>query len=303
MTVDGVSRELSGDGSGYQPGYSQVEFDGTWQCMAGLAQPISQDCWPPPSVVAGAARGIVRDVVFATRALDSDTSCGFSSADAAAGAEYSPPFQVGIAGSETRSAAACAIAVPTPTSQADCVSSQTVGGSFTATGTRTIAGLYVNSASDPTVPTTRTGMTYSLSSLALTDVEAQTPGGGALWFRASGTVAADLDPIGGERASQAGIYSIRTPVFRIPSITATTLTGAILSPAGARVDLAVSDVSLAAAIGVYQGSGNTLSGTLTVDGEVVTLSGVPFDPAYNQAELDARYVCTPDLAATVPPGT
>ncbi|HEY8142969.1 MAG TPA: hypothetical protein VIG06_09865, partial [Kofleriaceae bacterium] len=151
ITVDGITGGVGGDGLGLDPIYVPATFDASWQCTGSLEQPVSRDCWPPPAVAAAAARGIVRDVVFAAGTLDADTSCGFSSDGAAAGAEYSPPFESGIPGSETRTATGCTIEVPPSTSVPDCVSSQTVGGTFTGTGTRAIAGLYTDSASEPTV--------------------------------------------------------------------------------------------------------------------------------------------------------
>ena len=52
--------------------------------------------------------------------------------------------------------------------------------------------------------------------------------------------------------------------------------------------------------GSFATRSNQLSGSLTVDGEVVTIAPTLLDPAFVQATFNSTYVCAPGLREVVP---
>lgn len=98
-------------------------------------------------------------------------------------------------------------------------------------------------------------------------------------------------------------YLIRTPINRISSVVYTPPE----SGAG-RISLAIGPMKFNAAIsaasvsgfsGAFNAEANHIEGSVTLDGRTIQVSDT-LDPAYDQADFDARYQCTPDLREVVP---
>ena len=108
-----------------------------------------------------------------------------------------------------------------------------------------------------------------------------------------------MKPVAGESNTNAGVYSISTPVASIESINLATGSMLIKSD-GNTFDVALTNVSLNAFNGSYQTKTNTVSGNITVDGQPVTIPATLLDPAFVQATFNSTYACAPDLKEVIP---
>lgn len=117
-----------------------------------------------------------------------------------------------------------------------------------------------------------------------------------------GQLHAIVNPITGENDQKAGAYDVATSIAHMTAIRLTNADATILYQ-GKTFDIHIDDAQLEAFNGSYAASGmtNMIVGRIRVDGhEVVFGPGSALDPEYDQADFDARYICTEDLAGLVP---
>ena len=108
-----------------------------------------------------------------------------------------------------------------------------------------------------------------------------------------------VKPIAGESLANAGVFSITTPVASVETLTMASGTMTIKSD-GSTFNVALTNVSLDAFTGSYMGRSNQVAGSLTVDGQPVTVASTALDPAFVQATFNTTYVCATDLKEVIP---
>ncbi|MBK7859864.1 MAG: hypothetical protein IPJ65_14820 [Archangiaceae bacterium] len=314
ITVDGTAYPLMAPSEPLDTAFVQDTFDSSYACTPRIViPPVDGACSFRQALGTGAARLLVKSMATATSMVNGNNTCGFASS-AVLGAPTGMTGSAGMPGSITWSVNACAIG-PLPagfTVATNCVGTQTkASGVVTATGTKTVTGLRTGMVNPPIIPVSRDAGTLAMTSLVFNAFELYdspvNPDGGmpVITSRSTltGTGSVVVTPIGGESKNDGGnpgIYSVITPVAGIGSLTMASGTMTLVSD-GSRFDVALSNVALDAFTGSYNGKSNQVSGTLTVDGQPVTVAApTPLDPAFMQASYNSTYVCTPDLKAPIP---
>ena len=238
---------------------------------------------------------MVKTAATATKLLDANTTCGFSS-----NGVLSAPTNVtgasGEQGSITWAVNACAIG-PLPdntTIATDCVGTMTkVSGTFTGTATKMVSGL--RGTSPPIVPVTRTAAVFTVQSINMTTLDVGDAAMGTMrpsvHSSTTGIASLVVNPVAGESSTNAGVYSIGTPVAHVTGLTMPMGTMTLFNN-GSQFNLDLTNVALAAQAGSYQGASNTIQGSLTVDGQPVMLAAQPLVAGFTQAAFDATYVFT-----------
>ncbi len=310
ITVDTTAYPLMAGGEPLDTAFNQMTFDQSYACTPRIViPPADAACSFRQALGIGAARLLVKNVATATSMANGNNMCGFAAASV-----LMNPTDVqgtpGNPGSITWTVNACGIGpLPANTTIAtNCIGTQTrAGGSVAVTGTKTVRGLRQNMP--PIVPVSRDAGTFDMTNITFTNFElydavVNLDGGMPLTPTRStltGTASARVQPVGGESMANAGVYSITTPVAGIEMLTMANGNMSLVSD-GSRFDIALTGVALEAYNGTFAGRSNVISGTLTVDGQPVTvMMGTPLDPAFNQTTFNASYICTPDLVGPVPP--
>jgi hypothetical protein len=314
VEIDGTTFRIPTDGLGLNPAYDEAAYNNGWQCQPKLYKPVSHQCLPTSPYAQAAARGLIKVVGVATSLLDGNTTCGFN-APAVLGA--------GVATCASGGAPPCAgdmvwtvgtacevLNVPDPTPavkvSSNCATPAQetyVHGKVVATGTKTLTG-NLTGANPPIVPVSREAGVVALTELTLTDFVVYDLAAGdtnppKLRITFTGTVTGTLRPIGGESATNAGVYSIFTPVARFENIAIKSGT-ITLEQNGVPLRLELGAAELDALNGSFAGESNALSGAFNLLGVEQALLVPMLDPAFNQATFDAGYACTPDLKEPVP---
>lgn len=117
-----------------------------------------------------------------------------------------------------------------------------------------------------------------------------------------GRLSGVVQPIVGERADEPGTFDVPTPVIHAQNVTLNA--SAVTLHSGPKTFKFNVDTS---AIEAFNGSWigknmtNFLTGSVTMNGEVIELGVLPLDPAFDQTEFDARYACVNQLAYTIQP--
>lgn len=315
VTVDGTAYSLMAN-EPLDTAFNQATFDMSYACTPRIViPPADVACSFRQALGVGAARLLVKNFATATSMVNGNMTCGFS-APAVLGAPTNMGGTAGMPGFITWSVNACGIG-PLPantTISTNCLGTQTnAGGTVAVTGTKTVTGIRTGMANPPIIPNARDAGTFNLSSVAFTNFELYdavlNPDGGARLVTSRSTLggmgSVVVKPVGGESATAAdggrpGVYSVTTPVAGIEMLSMASGTMSLVSD-GNRFDVALSNVALEAFTGTSAGRSNVISGTLTVDGQPVTIMmGTPLDPAFNQTSYNASYACTPDLVSVIP---
>lgn len=306
ITVDGTSRTL-GVSEPLDTGFSQTLFDASYACTPNLAvAPNEAACSFRRPLGIAAARLLVKSLTVSTKVINGNTMCGFGSA-----AVLQNPTNVsgtpGSMGSMTWTVTDCALG-PLPANTvlgADCLGTETrASGKITATGTKTVTGM--RAANPPIIPVSREASTLAMTSVALDafelfDLPVSADGGVAIpavTSIVSGSGSVTVKSIAGESMANPMVYSVATPVASIESLVMPEATIRIWSE-GSQFDLALTNVMLNAFSGSFGTKTNQISGSLTVNGEPVTVD-TTLDPAFVQATFNSTYACTPDLRAVIP---
>ncbi len=312
ITVDGMPYQLAAGGEPLDTAFVQATFDASFACTPNIVVPstVTADlaCSFRQALGIGAARLLVKSFATATSAVNGNAMCGFS-APAVLGAPTNVTGAAGMPGSITWSINACAIG-PLPantTIQTNCLGNPTkAGGTVTLTGTKTVQGL--RGMNPPIIPLARDAGTFDMTNVTFAAFELfELPNDGGMTASSKSTVtgmgSVVVRPIGGEADAGIGtpVYSLTTPVAAIDNLTMASGTMILVSN-GSQFEVALTNVSLNAYNGSQFGKSNALSGSLTVDGQPVTIApNTPLDPAFNQMRFDQAYACTPGLQTVVPP--
>jgi len=314
VTVGGAAIPVPIDGMGLDPGFDQATFDASWQCEPTLVVPVVNHCTGNTPLAQGAGRGLINLAALAVNMLDGNDSCGFSALPVlGTGVVTGNPGEMGSM-TWTTSASPCAMHIPAPTAVSqDCTGATThASGTVTATVDKTVVGFLTGSPASPIVPFTRDASTFTITSMVYDGFQIfSLPAGETVpdtVITFSGTLTGSGGPIAGESVANVGpggepVYSITTSVAEFTDIQGATGT-MTLESGGKTFNLDLADIDLDAFMGTYYDGAttrsNSIAGTVSVEGEPVTLPDPRLDDAFDQTAFDASYVCTPDLAATIP---
>lgn len=306
ITVDDVP--LTGLDLPLDPDYVQATFASTYSCNTDLMLVPDASCSFRQVLGNAAARLLVKAGAVATKVVDGSTTCGFADAT-----PDTAPVVTGTPGGpgsilQTANANCGATLPPAFTLATDCLGNTThAGGTFAAaTATKTVNGVATGS-SPPIAPVTRDAAHLALNNVLFTgwNVYDQAPSAGAIAaaVTVTGTASVTVDPVAGRSISLstgAPIYSISTPVA---AIGVTMASGTVVVQSGSKTfNVAVTNVDVDAFAGAWvDGGSNDVAGTLSVDGEAVTIAaGSPLVTPFDQTVFDSTYVCTDDLGEVVP---
>lgn len=310
VTIGGSALPAVIDGLGLDNAFNQTAFDASWQCAPGLVLPVDNThCSAKAALAQGAGALIIKAVGVATKMLNANTSCGFA-AMSVLGAPTGSTGTPGGPGTITWStpATGCLAHIPVDSPIAtDCTGTVThVMGDVTATTDKTVEGFLTGQPANPIVPITRTAAHFDHGALVFDSFTVYdlklgetTP---SKQITLTGTVTGLVDPVAGETSVTSTfphVYPISTPVNGFTDIALADGHVTLLSD-GKTFDFDVAGVALDAFNGSYAGQSNSISGTVTVDGEVNPLQDPRLDPAFDQAAFDATYVCTPGMLEVVP---
>lgn len=298
------------------PGFNPTRWRGGYACRPNLLEaPNEQACSFRRVLAPVVARLAVQNVATALQLVASDQTCGFSSPNvllmplAAQGMVGGPGVVVNAV--PRPAGTTCIINRNTPMPIENCLRERTLpSGSFTVTATRTTPGFRVQDCSagpqlcvQLAVPGTRDAMTVGVGNMTFTNFASallspgQTAATRLLTFR-GGRASFSAVPILGEDAMMA--LTVPTPIARFTDVRLRGIPVTLLLD-GKTFRATIDDSDLDASIGVFPArTGNTISGSITLDGEVIPLAAAPLDPDYNQSRFDLSYDCTPRLARVVP---
>jgi hypothetical protein len=298
ITVAGKSYTLPAEPNddGLDPEFEQAAFNAAWQCgTLDAAAPF--ECTFVRPLAQGAAQLTIRALGTIAELIENDTRCGFSNNAVIAGVEIT-----GALGDRGGSAvftigAPCELSFSMPAeAESDCNGLTTmVRGTARVRGTKRIEGFVSGDPAQPIVPTSRDPATLALET-TFTDFEVWTVPGDRRLTIHSGTLAGTIRPRTAIDETT-GACSIATPVARLEGVG--WREGALtIESEGKTFDLDVAAASLEAVNGARDGVSNDLRGTITVDGEQVSIPISPelgLDPDYDPNAFDASYACTPNL--------
>ena len=308
VKLDGDLFQVPFDQAGLDPDYDAAQSQASWLCDENLADPIDfEHCSYAAPLGEMAARLLVQALAVATQVLDADTSCGFKANAVLTTASTSSANNT-VTWSTLNSPCAIDFAEDSVVAT-DCTGTTThVHGGLTAATEKTIHG-ELTGGPERVWPVTRDAEVFHHASLQLRDWSVFALGDGQNFPDAKITVNANLSAsmrmLGGESRSHntaggAAIYDVNTPLFILDDFTMSSGSAHILV-AGKQFDLNLTQVLLQAQKGRYLGQGNSLSGSLRVDGELIDLpAGLPVDPAFAQEDFNASYACTVDLVEAIP---
>ncbi len=285
---------------GLDPEYDAAKHLSSFACTPDLEQPLSYACRSlTPMLSEGAARLTVAMFGNVVSMVDTNTSCGFSSAAVTNAVTLTGESGRGGGSAVWRIASGCTIQLPPGTVvSTDCAGNKKfLEGTITVTGTKTIRGVLSGDPAQPVVPESRDPAEITLDitfSDATTTFSNNT---NALQVR-SGRLTGTLRPRVA-KDTVTGACSVATPVVEFTGLTWVNA-DVQLRTAGNRFNLALSTSALEAQNGSKNGRTNFLDGTITVDGTSyqvpLSRSALLLDPDYQDAAFDAAYACTPNMA-------
>ena len=312
VDADGVNYGLPVDGDpALDPDFDPATFDASYACTDNLViTSTDTECSFRQTLGLAAAKLAVQNLGIVGGLIAGNNTCGFASMPVLAA-----PVNVGGAaggpGQITWATPPCVLEGPAagPIS-VDCAGTSTfVSGTATATATQTAQGFRAQQCGPAgcleLVAPMRGGIETDVTMSSFADFATESVRLGRAQSEASiafdgGSGSFHLEPILGENAQAPGSHDIQTPVFRMSAVVLTDVP-ATLRLGASRFDVQIDGADLDVAVGYYEGRGNEISGTITIDGELVDIPLSPLDPAYDQVVFDHSYACTPNLVATVPP--
>jgi hypothetical protein len=300
------------DGGGLDPGYDPGGFIASFACDPDLELTSDAGCSFRGVLAPVAARLLFRAVATTTRIIQADNSCGFSSLPVLA-APAQVMGAVGMPGLVEHRVNGCSFSRTPPASDQplsiDCLRGATFAeGGATVTGRRVTSGLRVEQCMGAclqlAVPLTRTGVQLAFDAITPSafEVREERPReaeAAPFAVLRGGTITATVNPILGQNATMTQLFDVATPVLGA-SFEATAVPMDLVIGAR-RFSITVDAAQLEAQNGAFMGAGNFVRGQITVDGLPLTLPQIPLDPAYDQADFDLSYDCTPNLLGVVPP--
>jgi hypothetical protein len=109
-----------------------------------------------------------------------------------------------------------------------------------------------------------------------------------------GQLSAYVEPATGERADDAGVFDVATPVASMREVHLRNAV-ATLESQGKIFVIDIPDTNLSATNGRVDGVTNRISGQVMLDGKSVSIEG-PLNPSFSQQSFDQSYACTENLA-------
>lgn len=285
----------------FEPTYNRATFAESWQCNAGLAQPISFDCsaeLPIPETISRMSIGMMGAL---TSLIENDTTCGYSSAAVKNAAEFSVP--TGDAGVATYVLRECELDLTRPTIlSTDCNGKQLlVKGKLLFRGQKQMTGYNTGSIDRQVVPTSQDGTAFdtTVELFDFTYIEriptAAEPEIGMHIEHAllGGSVSPRL-----ALDATTGACSKATPVSTFDKVGFKAPTEVTILFPGLNFTTSIDAMSLNAQSGSKKGVVNSLSGSLMVGGQTHTFPSdgrTALDPEYDPAAFDRSFQCDPNL--------
>lgn len=288
------------------PSYDAGTFQSAFACTPNLALPDSDaDCSLAPMLGENAARLLVLTAGTVASMINADDECGFENTMVL----LSPDEVLGDSGemgSMTWSVEQCDLSGVRRRYAEDCSGGYTmIEGGVVIDATRTVTGEREKQylIIDSIIPRARDAVDVRLSAALNGFVAYQVPPGadepkGKLKLH-NGTLEARVLPRLGERESDPGRFDVPTPLAELHTISLPSA-DATLEAEGKTFKLTLTDVELYARNGIFGGFGNQVSGSLRVNGELVSFGPIELNPDYEQGAFDASYVCTEDLLEVIP---
>jgi hypothetical protein len=298
-------------GTDLEEGFSQQVFDDAFQsCAAGIpdtAIGVADAACSFRQVLGNAtARLMVGSAAASVSAANA--LCGAATSTVLTGANFQPSTAVATT-------TTCPLVIPAAApGTTDCVGSVVdIDGSVTASAVTTTSGIGVDANADgnidTVVPNTLgaiSGDTIVLDFSAFT-FDKQAGGVTVARLTTTGDVTvenfspvlaqsdANSDGTGDTVGGVIPLFNKTTPIFSVTNLdlTAGTAVLVIRNAAGLLTfNIELADVSLDAFVGASAGVSDDISGTISVDGEPVTLNpNFSFPGQFSQAALDASYSC------------
>jgi hypothetical protein len=317
ISIDGEQFSIPAYGPNVlDPNYDQTAFDRSYACVPNLAVPADDAACSLKDVLGkGAARLLILSIGNLSKMANDDTGCGFSTQSV-----LTHPSQVvgdvGDMGLMAWDVSNCDLSRPGDQPfQTDCLGRSTyAGGGIAFSGSRVVTGIrnqvviLIIIRFDSIIPNAPDSATIHLDDVELNDffVNQVEPGQsnptrGLHVF--SGSMSAEMHPVLGEEANTPGKFDVPTPIAHMINVTASNMSAQVMSQ-GKVFNVHIDSANLEAMNGSWNQLNltNRLTGTISIDGQTITLSGTEgLDPAYMQADFDARYACTQNLASLVPP--
>lgn len=286
------------------PSYDPDAFTASWLCGDTLRVPSSDtDCNMHQIIADGVARLVIQTTGTVASAVNSDANCGYSNTMDVLKNPTHVEGRAGEMGSLTWAIQGCGLGPGAVAAQyaTDCIGGVThwqgsanVGSSRTVRGMREDVEVFLlGRVADSIAPMSPESVDLWLTDVALEEFAswAIAPGQqeplGVLTVH-SGTLNAFLQPVTGWDEGQQR-YVIPTPVATIQGVHLQNAR-ATLQAQGMTFVVDIADTNLFAVNGAAGLSENVISGTVTIDGDVVEIGGA-LNPAYDEAELAASWAC------------
>lgn len=319
ITVSGGAQTISAP---LDPAFVQADFDATYLCAANGSPVLADDATCNATFLGvlgqGAARLLVKAAATAVSVHDGNPVCGFADATPDTANVAAPTAAPPAPGTLLQTSdVACQSGFASDTQiSTDCLGTEThASGAFiTAAGTKFINGLFTG-ANPPFVPTTRDAATLTLGPITFAGWHVQDEDSlGAVASAVtvtSGTASLVVAPVAGRNAAASAgfatdVFTEKTGIAAISDLTMASGELTIVSE-GKTFNLTVTDAAIDAFAGAFFDGAtvvgaNEISGTITVDGSVVTVGG-PLSADYDQATFDSTYSCNAALGGDVVPSS
>jgi hypothetical protein len=294
ITMSGETYNLPTDPAddGLDPEYDEAAFNAAWICDT-IHPTAPFECSVAQTLGRGAAQLSVLTMGTIANLIEADTACGFSSAGVLDSVQTSGPLGDAGGSAVFTIGTPCALSFSAATeADADCNGKKTfVQGTATVRGTKTLSGYVSGDRLQPIVPTTRDPAQLALE-VTFSDFRVYTSEGDNALSVRSGVLSATVNPRTAIDLGT-GACSIPTPVARIDNITWSN-GSVIIESQGKTFGAELATSALQATNGVRDGVTNRLTGSITVDGELIPIDGA-LDPLFNEATFNASYACTPNM--------
>jgi hypothetical protein len=308
ISIDGQELPIPVEGDPIlNPSYDPERFDEAFACTDNMVLPTSaSDCSFAKVLGEGAARLIVAGVGAIASQANANTECGFDAYTTLL-FPYLVEGEPGEMGLMSWNIDNCLVGSDGLVEDPDCAGGRTItGGWADVTATRYVSGerTQMIGVIDAIEPRDRESVEIVLTDVALDDFSVELWSAGASMPRGtltlhSGTLSGTVMPIMGEMASEPGRFEVATPVAILSDITLNDAQATLVSE-GMTFNITFDDVLLNAVNGTWNGQSNTISGSLSVNGETVVLDPQPLDDGFDQAAFDQSYACTEDLLEIIP---
>lgn len=306
ITVGGEPYSIPLDGGEpiLDPSYDAATFDDSWTCDANLRVPASdRDCSMHQVIADGVARLVIQTTGTIAGAVNADDNCGYSNKMDVLKNPSRVEGRAGEMGSLTWAIQGCGLGPGAAAAEyaTDCTGGVTHWvGNANVDSTRTVRGMredvevfLIGRVADSVAP-----MSPESVDLWLTDVQLQefaswalAPGQqeplGILTIH-SGTLNAFVQPMTGWDEAQQR-YTIPTPVAKLQGVRLQNARATLVAQ-GMTFVVDIDDTNLLAVNGALGTSENSITGTVTIDGEVVNVGGA-LNPDYDEAALAASWAC------------